>query len=178
MYFLSPWATIGFPLLSGAVLVEKGFRVADSLLYVGVAMSGPSLGVLVGALLIDRLERRTALALCATAMALTALGFAASISPTMLMASGLAFNMVGAIYVGALSIYAAELFPTALRAAASSGAWAVNRVASALVPLALLPVLKTAGVMAMFTVVAAALVGSVVLVLACGPRGLARRPVE
>jgi putative MFS transporter len=178
MYFLSPWATIGFPLLSGAVLVEKGFRVADSLLYVGVAMSGPSLGVLAGALLIDRLERRTALALCATAMALTALGFAASISPTMLMASGLAFNMVGAIYVGALSIYAAELFPTALRAAASSGAWAVNRVASALVPLALLPVLKTAGVMAMFTVVAAALVGSVVLVLACGPRGLARRPVE
>src|SRR5262249_15908349 len=59
MYFLSPWATIGFPLLIGAVLVEKGFRVADSLLYVGVAMFGPSIGVLAGALFIDRLERRT-----------------------------------------------------------------------------------------------------------------------
>ena len=48
MYFLSPWATVGFPLLSGAVLVEKGFRVTDSLLYLGVAMFGPTIGVLAG----------------------------------------------------------------------------------------------------------------------------------
>ena len=178
MYFLSPWATIGFPLLSGAVLVEKGFRVSDSLLYVGIAMLGPTIGALAGSFVIDRVERRTALTLCGGAMALIGLAFAASADPIVLMSTGIAFNLIGAIYVAALSVYAAELFPTALRASASSGAWAVNRVASALVPLALLPVLKTTGAMAMFTVVAAALVGSIALVLTFGPRGLARRPVE
>jgi len=178
LYFLSPWATIGFPLLSGAVLVQKGFRVADSLLYVGITMFGPSVGVLVGAFVIDRIERRTALALCAGAMAVLGLGFAASMDATALVAAGVAFNLIGSIYVAVLSVYAAELFPTSLRASASASAWAVNRVASASVPLALLPLLKSAGAIAMFTVVAAALLASIALVAIFGPRGLAGRPVE
>src|SRR5205814_10254967 len=65
LFFLSPWPTIGFPLLSGVVLIEQGFRVSDSLLYLGIAMFGPSIGVLAGSLMIDRLQRRTTLALCA-----------------------------------------------------------------------------------------------------------------
>ena len=178
MYFLSPWATIGFPLLSGAVLVEKGFRVSDSLLYLGVTMLGPSLGVLAGALVIDRIERRTALVLCGGLMALIGLAFAASALPLWLMVLGVAFNLIGAIYIATLSIYAAELFPTSLRASVSSTAWAVNRIASALVPIALLPVLKTYGPIAMFTVVAVALIGDMLLVLVFGPRGLTRKPVE
>jgi MFS transporter, putative metabolite:H+ symporter len=178
MYFLTPWATIGFPLLSGAVLVEKGFRVSDSLLYVGITMFGPSIGVLVGAFVIDRFERRTALAVCATAMALLGLAFAVSATPTPLMIVGIALNLIQSIYIAALSVYGAELFPTALRARASAGAWAVNRLTSALVPLVLLPLLVGSGAIAMFSAVAAALIASVVLVLAFGPRGLARRPVE
>jgi putative MFS transporter len=152
--------------------------VADSLLYVGITMFGPSVGVLAGALVIDRIERRTALALCAGAMAVLGLAFAASMEATALVAAGVAFNLIGSIYVAVLSVYAAELFPTSLRASASASAWAVNRIASALVPLALLPLLKSSGAIAMFTVVAAALLASVVLVAVFGPRGLAGRPVE
>jgi MFS transporter, putative metabolite:H+ symporter len=178
MYFLSPWATVGFPLLSGAVLVEKGFRVADSLLYLGVSMFGPTLGVLAGAFVIDRVERRTALVLTAGAMALIGLAFAASNDPTTLMVLGLAFLLIGAVYVAVITVYDAELFPTAMRASVSSTTWAANRVASALAPLALLPLLKSYGALAMFGVIAAALAVSIVLVLAFGPRGLARQPVE
>jgi putative MFS transporter len=178
MYFLSPWATVGFPLLSGAVLIEKGFRVADSLLYLGVTMFGPTLGVLAGAFVIDRIERRTALVLTAGAMAVIGLAFAATNDPVALMVFGLAFTLIGAVYVAAITVYDAELFPTAMRASVSSTTWAANRIASALAPLALLPLLKSAGAMAMFGVIAAALAGSIVLVLAFGPRGLARRPVE
>jgi putative MFS transporter len=176
--FLSPWATIGFPLLSGAVLIEKGFRVSDSLLYVGVTMFGPSIGVLVGSLLIDRFERRMALTLCGGSMALFGLAFAASATPLPLMVAGVAFQLIGAIYIVTLNVYAAESFPTRLRAAVSSTTWAVNRVAAALVPLALLPLLKTAGALAMFSVVTAALVMSIVLVLVFGPRGLTREPLK
>jgi putative MFS transporter len=177
LYFLGPWATIGFPLLSGAVLAQKGFQLSDSLLYLGAAMLGPSLGVLLGMTFIDRVERRTTLALCAIVMAAAGLAFAASGAPLPLMAAGIAFNLVGSIYIAALSIYGAELFPTALRATASSAAWAVNRVTSALVPLALLPLLKSAGALAMLGVIAAALCASAMLVLAFGQRGLSGKPV-
>ena len=177
LYFLTPWATVGFPLLSGAVLIEKGFRVTDSLLYLGVAMLGPTLGALAAALVIDRAERRTTLVLCGIAMALAAMVFAASATPAALMLSSLAFTLVGAIYVGALSIYGAELFPTAVRAAANASAWASNRVASAVAPLVLLPLLKTGGAIIMTLAIAAALAAATALV-AFGPRGLARRPVE
>lgn len=178
MYFLSPWATIGFPLLSGAVLMEKGFRVSDSLLYLGIAMVGPSVGTLAGAFAIDRVERRTTLVLCGALMALLGMAFAISATPGPLMAAGVAFNLIGSIYITALGIYAAELFPTGLRGLASSSAWAVNRAASALVPLALLPLLSSHGAVAMFSVVATALVASIVIVMAFGPRGLAGRAVS
>jgi putative MFS transporter len=178
LYLLSPWATIGFPLLSGAVLVEKGFRVADSLLYLGISMFGPATGALAASCGFDRVERRTALILSAGIMAASGLAFAATDLPLPLTLLGVAFNLVGAVYVASLSIYDAELFPTAMRASVSSTTWAVNRVASALLPLALLPLLRSAGALAMFSVITAALVLSIMLLAALGPRGFARRAVE
>ena len=58
LYALAPWATIGFPLLSAAVMVQKGFRVGDSLLFAGLSMFGPTLGITIVALFVDRIERR------------------------------------------------------------------------------------------------------------------------
>lgn len=178
IYFLGPWATIGFPLLSGAVLISKGFRVSESLLYLGIAMLGPTFGVLAGALFIDRYERRTTLIVCTAAMALLGLAFAASDTAGALMATGIAVTMIGAVHITTLGVYGAELFPTRARASAISLVWAVNRVASALVPLALLPLLKSQGAVAMFVAIAAALAVSIVILLAYGPRGLTGRPVK
>lgn len=160
------------------MLVSKGFRVADSLIYVGVTMFGPTLGVLLAAALIDRIERRSALALAAGSMALAGLAFGASDMPLPLMIAGVAFQLIGAIYVTTLNVYAAEAFPTDLRAAVSSTTWAVNRIAAALAPLALLPLLKSAGALAMFAVIAGALLTSLAVVLAFGPRGLTREALK
>jgi putative MFS transporter len=175
---LCPWATIGFPLLVGAVLVQQGFRLSDSLLYVGVAMFGPSLGVLLLSALIDRIERWKALALCSGLMALVGLAFAASGAPAALMGTGLLFQMLAAIYIVSMNVYTAEAFPTRVRALVSSTAWAVNRFTSAVVPLALLPVLKSAGALVMFSVIAAALVTSALLISIFGPRGLTGRSLR
>jgi MFS family permease len=107
---------------------------------------------------------------------------------SLVLASVFAGGAVGAPILGwladrygrraALGTALLVLAVTSSIAAASSGAWAVNRVASALVPLALVPLLKSSGVMAMFAVVTAALACSVKLVPTFGPRGLARKPVE
>ena len=178
LFFLSPWATVGFPLLSGAVLVEKGFQVSDSLLFLALSLLGPSMGSLASVAFVDRIDRRVTLALCASGMIIFGLSFAIANTLMLLIAAGLVFNVVSSIYIGALSIYGGELFPTALRATMSSSAWAINRVASALAPLVLLPLLKSSGALAMFAVITSAMAASVMIILAFGQRGLTQRPVD
>ena len=178
LYGLGPWATIGFPLLSTAVMVHKGFHVNDSLLFAGLSMFGPTLGIGVVAPLIDRIERRRALMLCAAVMAAIGLGFAIGTELTALIALGTAFNLLSAVYSAVLALYGAELFPTPLRASATAAAWGGGRAVSAVVPLALLPLLAAQGPIAMFSVIAAALLASLALILAFGPPGRARQAID
>jgi putative MFS transporter len=177
LYVLGPWATIGFPLLSAAVLVEKGYSVRDSLLFAAVSMFGPTIGNVIAAAVIDRIERRIMIIGCAVAMIATGLVFAASEAFSPLMVAGIAFNLMSAVYSAALAVYATELFPTHLRASATAGAWGFGRAASALVPVALLPLLTGHGVLAMFAVISAALLASLALIAIAGPPGLTRKPL-
>jgi MFS transporter, putative metabolite:H+ symporter len=178
LYFLGPWALVGFPLTTGAVLIAKGFKLTDTLLFIAVASFGPFFGTFLAAFGADRLARRTAIALGSTAMALAVGVFALSTSPAGLIAGALGFQLISNIYLAVLAIYAAELFPTRFRSSASAATWAVNRVASAAAPLVLFRVLQAQGVGTMFAVIASALVASALLVLAFGPKGRAGRPVD
>ncbi len=178
LYFLNPWSAAAFPLLMGAVLIEKGFELSDTLLYVGVSTFGPVVGTLLAAFLLDRIQRRLALALWASAMVVAGIAFAASLNPVWLMTAGVAFYVFASLYTPTLSIYGAELFPTTLRARALASAWAVNRVAAAIAPLVLLPLLRFAGVWPMFGLIIASLLLGIVLALAFGPPGRARRGVS
>ncbi len=177
IYFASPWGTVAFPLLMGAVLIEKGFQLSDSLLYVGVAMFGPAIGTIVGSLFVDRFERRLALAVFGIGMIVSAVAFAASLNPIWLMAAGIAFQLLAILQVSTMTTYGAELFPTAWRARTSTAAWSINRIASALAPLILLPLLKTYGIWAMFSVIVAILAIGVALVF-FAPKGRAGRAVD
>jgi MFS transporter, putative metabolite:H+ symporter len=175
LYFLGPWAIAAFPMLSGAVMVAKGIHVSDSLLYAGIGSFGPSLGAIAAALFIDRIGRRTALVLCGGGLVLAGFGFAAGTSPLDMVLTGLAFHLIGWLHISVLNLYTAELFPTGQRAGTSAAAFAVNRVASMLVPIVLLPVLRSEGVPAMFAIMTASLVAGMALTLVFGPRGLAGR---
>src|SRR6202022_4776616 len=105
LYMLGPWATIGFPLLSAAVMVQKGFRVSDSLLFAGLTMFGAPLGIAAGSFFVDRIKRRLALTLCAGTMVLTGLAFAVSTMLTPLIVTGIVFNLASAVYSSVLSLY-------------------------------------------------------------------------
>lgn len=177
LFFASPWSTAAFPLLAGALLVSRGFRLDDTLLYVAISNFGPALGVLLGALGVDRLERRWMLASCALVMLLSGLGFVVADSPAVLMLSSTGFMIAAALYVPSLSVYGAELFPTQSRAAAFGGAWTFNRVGAAMVPLLLVPLLHNAGATALMAVVELSLLASLGL-LYRAPIGAAKRPVS
>lgn len=175
--FLSPWSTVAFPLLSGAILAQKGFKVSDTLLFVGLSTFGPFFGNLLVATVIDRIGRRTAMIACSAGMLAAGTIFVASGNAVLLIASSFAFTLLVSMQLSFLNLYISELFPTATRGRAVAGAWAVNRVGAALGPLLLLPVLHGKGSSAMFAVIAASLLAGVLLLI-FAPSGAARRPVQ
>lgn len=178
VYLLRSWATLGFPLVSGAILLAKGWDVRSSLLFIGLAGFGAAAGALLASPVADRVERRTALTLLSVALVGAALAFALAEAAVPLVAAAAAFNLVGAMYGPILSVYATELFATAGRATATATAWSANRIGSGLAPLALLPLLHAGGVMVVLATIAAALALNLALILAFGPRGLAGRPLS
>jgi putative MFS transporter len=178
IFLLSACGTSGFTLFSGAVMVQKGIKVSDTVLYLGIATTGQFLGTLLAAVIADRVERRTALTSCAVAMAVVVLGFVLSSTVLALLMTGVAYSILMALYLPALFIYATELFPTARRSSATAFAWTANRVSSALIPFILLPLLRQSGALAMATVIAVALFLAAGLILGCCPRKPAGLPVS
>lgn len=177
LFLLSPWSTVAFPLLTGALLTQRGFKLSDALLYVGLSNFGPLLGALLSASIIDRIDRKTVLAVCTLMMLASGGGFVMAETPVWLVATSIAFSLSSFIYISAMNLYGAELFPVETRAASISGSWALNRLGAAIAPLLLLPLLGTSGPVAMFTVIAATLAATLVL-LWFGPAGQQRQTVS
>ena len=178
IYLFRPWATVGFPLIVGALMIAKGYALDRSLLSIGFGGLGAAAGALLAAFVVDRIERRMALTLVSAGLITAGLVIAASTSFELLVGAIAAFSFLAAIYGPLLSIYAAEIFPTDIRASATATAWSMNRVGSAIAPLALLPTLQTAGPLMTFATIAVSLMLSLILIALFGPKGRARLSVE
>jgi putative MFS transporter len=178
LYFLSPWATVAFPLLSGPALIAKGVQLGDTFGYLALATFGQLTGSVLAALFIDRIERRTAIVLCAFLMALTALVFAVKTISIFLIGSSVAFGIFSGMFVPVLSIYVTELFPTSIRSSATSSTWAFNRIGSTLAILVLVPLLRQRGTVLAFDIMAGMLLAAIAIIAIFGPPGRARRSVD
>lgn len=176
LYFLAAWSTVGFSVVSGAVMIQKGLKLSDSLLYLGLSTFGPLLGSLLASVVADRLERRTLLAACAVTMIAGTYAFMQGESGWVLATSGLLVALCSAVYVPMLNLYGAEATKGAKRGGAVAGAWAFNRLGAALSPLLLVPLLKQSGLWSMYAVIATSLVLTL-LALAVAPKGRAQRAV-
>lgn len=173
LYFLHPWVVAAFPLLTGPVLLARGVSLDNALLYVGIAALGPATGTLCAGLFVDRIDRRLTLLGCIALMMLAVVGFFAARAPLVLMLAVLAFGVGVALYSAAMTTYGAELFSSTSRAPDTAWAWAVNRVAQALLPFLLLPLLHGQGPIALWAVVLLAQLASVLLIGIAGPSGAA-----
>jgi putative MFS transporter len=169
LFFLSPWSIVAFPLLSGALLIDKGVRLSDTLLYLALSTLGPILGTVIAAFGIDRLDRRWAMGLCALGMLVAGAAFNVASQPVWLVTSSFIFLLCASLYIPTINVYASELFPPVVRARAVSRAWMMNRVGAAAAPVVLLPILATGGPTPMFGVIGLAL-GLSVLVLFFSPK--------
>jgi len=178
LYFSSPWAMAAFPLLTGPILLARGYNLTDTLLYIGLATFGPAVSTFTVGPLVDRIERRVSLSLCCVLMLLAVGIFFTLDGPVVLTISVVSFSIGVAIYTAVMTMYGAELFPTSSRARATSSAWAGNRVASVLTPLVMLPLLHQAGSLTVAVVISLVLVGTIAFIALWGPRGAAARAIE
>lgn len=178
LYFLSPWATTAFPLLSGPVFLEKGIKLSATLLYLAISTVGQLAGAVLAATFADRIQRRDAIVLCAAVMALAALTFALSFTPFWLAVSNFTFSVAAGLFLPALAVYVAELFPTGTRGSASATTWSLNRLGAVLALLILVPMLQGHGVTAIFSIIAVTLAAGIALIVLYGPRGRAGQAID
>lgn len=166
---LGPWSAAGFSMLLGAVLVLKGFALADALFYVALLKMGQTFGAIAGGILVDRFERRTTLIFAAGSMAVVGAAFGMSGEPAVLILIGALYTAISAVYVPLVGLYGAEIFSTARRARATTLASAANRVSAIVVPLVLLPVLQSVGPQLLYVLTGFILVAIVSLLVLFGP---------
>jgi MFS transporter, putative metabolite:H+ symporter len=178
LQFLQPFAIIGFAALSGIVLGQKGHDIHSSLLFLAVAALGSPAGAIIASTVVDRFARHQMYIACAVAMAVLGLSFALVTSPAALMAIGGVYMILITIFSTTLNIYAPEMFVTERRGFATGLGHAANRLGAAAVPSLLLPLLLSAGAIALFSLIAGTLLLSAALVFIAGPRNLAGHALQ
>jgi putative MFS transporter len=175
LLFLSPLATVVFPMLAGAALVQQGLGLSTSLLVLAVSNVAPIAGPAAVALLGDSADRRNGLVGLVILGSAGLLGFVLSDSTNTLMVSMFVFYFAGVGYVILLNLYTAESFRTALRGRVMTAVWSLNRLCSVISPFLLLPLLHRHGRWPLAAAAFAALVLSAGLIRMFGP---AVRPRE
>jgi putative MFS transporter len=88
---------------------------------------------------------------------------------------GFIYTAISNLFSNAFHIYQAEIFPTALRATATSSTYSLSRLTSGVMPFVLLPLLQHGGPGMLFTVVGVAMAVVAVNVGVLGPRTTGRR---
>jgi putative MFS transporter len=169
LYFLCPWSVLAFFLLTGPMLLQRGFTLSSALWYVSFASAWPVVGTLAAAWVVDRISRRTAMLSCCLTMLIATLCFFTGATELSVGVALVAFGLAAALYPAVMTTLGAESFPGNSRATATSVAWSLNRVGGLLTPVALLPLLKSSGPMSVGVCVAGALILSIAVTLGLAP---------
>ena len=165
----------GFGTMVPLVLAAKGFPVGQSLLFTAVTYLGYPVGSALSLPIVERFERKFLIIWAVIGMAAFGLLFGSAHAMAAILIFGFLYTATSNVFSNAYHIYQAEIFPTALRATAASGTYALSRLATAIMPFVLVPVLNKAGVGALFAVVCAALAIVGVNIAVLGPRTTGRR---
>jgi len=120
--------------------------------------------------IIDRTPRRSSLIACCALLLAALTMFFVTTDSWLVMPSVILFAAGVAIYTPIMTMYGAELIPIALRASATTIAWAGNRLAAMLVPLVILPLFAKVGSTAVALETGAVLLGTIALIAFGGPR--------
>lgn len=160
----------GFGTLAPQIVAAKGYGIVAGLGFTALSFLGYPVGSALALPVVDRLERRTLIALSASAMVVAGLGFAYADSAALIVGCGFAYTLCSNVFSSVSHVYLSEQYPTAIRATASGAAYSLSKLSAAALPFVLLPVLDAHGAGALFAVIAAAMAVLAVTVLTLGER--------
>ena len=174
---LQTFGYYGFGTLVPLILTQKGFDVVTSLGYSAVTFLGYPLGSLISLPIIERIERRTLIIASALSMMVLGLFFGFSSGSAAILIAGFLYTAASNVFSNAYHVYQGELYPTRLRATGAGSAYSLSRLATAVMPFALLPLLDDHGSGAVFVCIGAAMVLLSIDIAVLGPRTTGR-PLE
>ncbi|MFC5062640.1 MFS transporter [Actinomycetospora atypica] len=143
-------AYYGFGTLAPLVLVSKGFEITESLGYAALSFAGYPIGSLLSVPLVERFERKYLIIGSALAIGFFGIVFAAASTPWLIVLAGFLLTTASNVFSNSFHIYQAEIFPTAIRSTASGVAYSLSRGTSVVLPFIAVPLLATAGPVAVF----------------------------
>lgn len=173
-HLFQPFGYYGFGTLAGLVLLARGFDVSASLLFTALSFFGYPLGSLLSIPLLARVERKYLVLASAAAMAGCGIAFATVSDPALIVLFGVLTTTAANVFSNVYHVYQAEIFPSDVRATAVGWTYSLSRLSSAAMPFVLIPVLDHYGATAMFSVVVAALVIAIAVLMPLGPRTTGR----
>jgi putative MFS transporter len=164
----------GFGTMVPLVLVAKGYSVTSSLLFTAVTYLGYPIGSALSLPIVERVERKHLVIGAVLVMGVFGICFGYAPNVALVLVFGFLYTVVSNVFSNAYHIYQAEIFPTAVRSTAASGTYSISRLATAVMPFVLVPLLDHAGVNVLFIVVGVVLVAVAVDVGLLGPRTTGR----
>lgn len=171
---LQTFGYYGFGSLVPLVLAAKGYDVVTTLTFSALTFLGYPIGSALSIPLIERVERKTLIIAAALGMMVLGLGFGYATSSALIVLLGVAYTIVSNLFSNGLHVYQGELYPTTLRATGAGSAYSLSRLATAVMPFVLIPLLDSAGPNAVFAAIALAMVLLAVDVAVLGPRTTGR----
>lgn len=171
---LQAFGYYGFGTLAPLVLASKGYDVVHSLTFSALSFVGYPIGSLISVPILERMERKTLIMLSALAMLGFGLGFGYSHNAASIVVFGFCYTVASNLFSNAYHVYQGELYPTTLRATGAGIGYSLSRLASAVMPYVLLPLLEHSGATAVFAFIACVMAAVILDIALLGPRTTGR----
>ncbi len=176
--FCQTISVFGFTSWVPVILVSRGYTVVHSLAYTTIIVLSAPLGGVLGMVFAERFERKWQLVLTALGIGAFGFGFAFAPSLPLILGSGVLMTLCNNWLIALFHPYAAELFPTRIRAQAIGFTFCWSRVSAIFVGYWVAAILAAGGEVGVFVMISVAMLCIVLSVGILGPPTNGRRLEE
>jgi putative MFS transporter len=176
--FCQTIGVFGFTSWVPIILVQRGYTVVHSLQYTFAILLLTPVGGLLGAFFAERFERKWQLVLTAVVIAVFGFGFALASNIGLIILCGIVVTLANNWLISVFHPYAAELFPTRIRAVALGFSFSWSRVSAIFVGYWVSALLASVGQVGVFAMIGLAMLLIVLSIGIFGPRTNGRRLEE
>jgi MFS transporter, putative metabolite:H+ symporter len=173
MIIFNVFQTVGFYGFANWVptlLIKQGVTVTSSLMYSSIIAIAAPVGPVIGLVIADKIERKTAIVLMAALYIVCGLLFSQSGNALFLIAMGAGLTLSSNIMSYSFHAYQAELFPTGIRARAVGFVYSWSRFSAIFTSFIIAAVLKGFGTTGVFVFIAAAMLIVMAAIGLMGPK--------